>query len=188
MQVLEGRHSTAHNASVSDRRVIIPEVLPPEVDFPPDLLALKRLATLLDAAVEIPGLRRKVGLDAATGLVPVLGDFIGAVLSTWIIVGGLRHRVPARKIGRMILNVRIDAGLGSVPVVGDLFDALFHQNVGNMRIVLEHRAKDRPPRDWKEIGGIAVLVCLLLLSASLAVTIGMIVLILKVVSLLSAGA
>lgn len=173
---------------MGDRKAIIPEVLPPETDLPPDLLALTRLARLLDEAIEIPGIRRKVGLDAATGLIPGLGDAVAAILSTWIIVGGLRHRVPAGKIARMIANVLIDLGLGSVPVLGDVFDAFFHQNASNVRIVLDHRRKDKPPRTWKEIGLVAVVVLFLLLAASLAVTLGTIMLIAKVVGMLGAGA
>jgi hypothetical protein len=172
---------------VSDRRTIIPEVLPPQRDLPPDLAALEQFARLLDEAVEIPGTGRKVGIDAVTGLLPGLGDAIGAAMSAWIIIGGLRHRVPARKIGRMILNVLVDTGLGAIPLVGDLFDAFYHQNVGNMRILLDHRQAGTPPRAWKEIGVIAVLVFFLLLSASLVVTIGMIVLILKIVASLGGG-
>lgn len=187
-RLLEVRSSTAHNARVSDRRPIIPEVLPPQEDLPPDLLALEQLARLLDEAIEIPGIRRKVGLDAATGLIPGLGDAIGAVLSTWIIVGGLRHRLPAGKIFRMIANVLVDLGLGSVPVIGDLFDAFFHQNVSNVRIVLDHRRRDKPPRTWKQVGLIGLLVFLLLLAASLAVTFGMIILIVKIVSMFGGAA
>lgn len=173
---------------MSDRHPIIPEVLPPQEDLPPDLLALEQLARLLDEAIEIPGIRRKVGLDAATGLIPGLGDAIGAVLSTWIIVGGLRHRLPAGKIARMIANVLIDLGLGSVPVIGDLFDAFFHQNVSNVRIVLDHRRRDKPPRTWKQVGLIGLLVFLLLLAASLAVTFGMIILIVRIVSMFGGAA
>jgi len=93
--------------------------------------------------------------------------------------------VPGRKILRMIANVLIDMGLGAIPVVGDLFDAFYHQNTGNMRILLEHRRKDIPPRAWKEIAAIAILVFLLLLSVSVAVTLAVIVMIVWIVSLIS---
>jgi len=173
---------------VSQRRTIIPEVLPPEEDLPPDLLALEQLARLLDEAVEIPGIRKKVGLDAMTGLVPGLGDAVGAALSAWIIIGGLRHRVPARKILRMIVNVLVDLGLGSVPVIGDVFDAFFHQNTSNVQILLHNRRRDESPRSWRQIGLIGALVFLLLLGASLGVTIGVVLLIVKLTTLLGGSA
>jgi hypothetical protein len=172
---------------VSDRQTIIPEVLPPDEELPPDLLALEQMARLLDEAVEIPGIRRRVGLDAMTGLVPGIGDAIGAALSAWIIIGGLRHRVPARKIGRMIFNVLVDLGLGSVPVLGDVFDAFYHQNSNNVRIVLDHRKRGRPPRTWRQVGVIGLLVFLLLLAASLAVTIGVVLAIVKIAALMGVG-
>lgn len=169
---------------VSDHRPIIPEVLPPESELTPDLVAMEQLARLLDEAIEIPGTGKKIGLDAVTGLLPGLGDAIGAALSSWIIIGGLRHRVPARKIVRMIFNVLIDMGLGTVPILGDLFDALFHQNVGNMKILMDHRRTDKPPRGWKEIRGLGLLIFLLLLVVSLGITIGTIMLIVKISQLM----
>ncbi len=161
-------------------RPIIPEVLPPERELPPDIQALEQIARILDEAVEVPGTGKRVGLDAAAGLVPGIGDAIGAALSTWIIIGGLRHRVPSRKIIRMIVNVLIDSGLGAVPIVGDLFDAFYHQNVGNLKILIDHRRSDAPPRSWKEIGWIGLLIFLLLLVVSLGVTIGTIMIIVKI--------
>ena len=61
--------------------------------LPPDLLALKKFAELMDEAVAVPGTSRRVGLDALIGLVPGVGDVAGALLSTWIVFGALRWRV-----------------------------------------------------------------------------------------------
>ena len=56
-----------------------------------------------------------------------------------------------------------------------------------MRILLDHRRPDKPPRTWRQIGGIGTLIFLLLLAVSIGVTIGTIVLILKVASFVSGG-
>lgn len=165
-------------------RPIIPEVLPPETELPPELEALNRLARLLDEAIEIPGTGKRVGLDPIAGLLPGVGDAIGAALSTWIIVGALRHRVPAGKICRMIVNVLIDTGLGTIPFVGDLFDALFHQNVSNMKVLLDHRRSEKPPRSLREVAAIGILIFLALLGISLGSTILMIWMVLKLVAAL----
>src|SRR5437762_337645 len=72
---------------------IIPEVVEPDEKLPRDLVALRKFAYLMDEAVRIPGTGRGIGLDAALGFIPGIGDVIGALLSVWIIIGALRHRV-----------------------------------------------------------------------------------------------
>lgn len=125
---------------------VIPEVVEPDETLPPDLRRLKRFAVLLDAAVEIPGTRRRIGLDAAVGLIPGVGDAVGAVVSSWIIVAALRHRVPPPKILRMFANILLDLGIGTIPVIGDIFDLFFTENIGNVDIVIRNRNRTRPPR------------------------------------------
>jgi hypothetical protein len=154
-------------------RVIIPEVLPPERPLSADLEALQKMARLLDEAVAIPGTRRRIGLDAALGVVPWLGDVIGALMSAWILAGAVRHRVPKRKLGRMVANVLVDLVIGSVPVAGDVFDAFFPQNVNNVKLLLDHRDASRPPRSTKEIAlAVAGLVAILILVGVSAIVAG----------------
>ena len=81
--------------SMARERVIIPEVLEPDEKLPPDLVALRKFAYLMDEAMPIPGTSRRIGLDAGLGFIPGIGDAIAALLSTWIIIGALRHRVGA---------------------------------------------------------------------------------------------
>lgn len=127
-------------------KVHIPDVIEPDEKLPRDLVALRRFAFLMDEAFVIPGTKFRVGLDALVGLIPGVGDVIGAVMSAWIIVGGVRHRVPARIVFRMILNVAVDLLFGSVPVAGDVFDFMFEENVMNMRLLEKHRDRRKPPR------------------------------------------
>lgn len=149
-------------------RVLIPEVIEPDEKLPADLVALRKFAFYMDEAFVIPGTRIRVGIDALLGLIPGVGDVIGALLSTWIIAGALRHRVPASKIGRMILNIAIDLIVGSVPVAGDVFDFLYEENMKNMRLLEAHRDRRRPPRSMLSIAmaalGIAALVVLLAMA------------------------
>ena len=147
--------------------VIIPEVVVPDGELPRDLIALRRFAWLLDEAVPIPGTRRRVGLDAGLGLIPGIGDAIGAILSTWIVIGALRHRVPARKVVRMLFNIIIDLVIGALPVVGDVFDFLFEENVMNLDLLFRHRDRTRPPRSLGSIAGAALLVVGVIIASSL---------------------
>lgn len=132
-------------------KVHIPEVVEPDSALPRDLVTLRRFAFLMDEAFAIPGTRIRVGLDAVLGLIPGVGDVIGAVLSSWIIAGALRHRVPARVIVRMVLNVVIDLVFGAVPVAGDVFDFLYEENMKNMRLLEKYRDRRRPPRSASQI-------------------------------------
>src|SRR3989442_15502527 len=104
---------------MAPQTVIVPEIIEPDEKLPRDLVAVRRFAFLLDEAVPIPGTTRRIGLDGAIGLVPGVGDVVGALLSTWIIIGALRHRVPLTKVVRMVINVLIDMVIGAIPLFGD---------------------------------------------------------------------
>lgn len=151
--------------------VHIPEVIEPDEKLPNDLVALRRFATLMDEAVAIPGTRKRVGLDAAVGLIPGVGDLIGGIMSALIVVAALRHRVPLRKIGRMIVNILIDVFIGEIPILGDVFDFLFEENMMNMRILMTYRDRRRPPRKTMEIAFAATLVVTFILLLSVAATV-----------------
>jgi hypothetical protein len=150
-------------------KVHIPDVVEPDSALPRDLVALRRFAFLMDEAFVLPGKKVRVGLDALLGLIPGIGDVIGALLSTWIIAGALRHRVPARHIVRMVLNVAIDLIFGAVPLAGDMFDFLYEENMMNMRLLEKHRDRRRPPRSSAEIAFVlgAIIVFLVLLAVAL---------------------
>ena len=137
---------------MAERKVHIPEVVEADERLPADLLALRRFAYFMDEAIGIPGTRMRVGLDAGLGLIPGVGDTIAALLSTWVIVGALRHRVPMRRIMRMLVNILLDLGLGAIPIVGDIFDFLFEENVMNLDLLMRYRDRTRPPRALREIG------------------------------------
>jgi hypothetical protein len=157
--------------------VIIPEVIEPDEKLPRDLVALRKFAVLMDEAVRIPGTSRGIGLDAALGFIPGFGDAIGALLSAWIVIGALRHRVPLMHVVRMVANVLIDLTIGEIPIVGDLFDIAFEENVINMRLLLRYRDRSRPPRSFPSIA-IASLVVVAIIAT---VAIGLIVVLLAAV-------
>ncbi|HUR83208.1 MAG TPA: DUF4112 domain-containing protein [Thermoanaerobaculia bacterium] len=155
-------------------RVHIPDVVEPDEKLPRDLVAMRRFAYFMDEAFSIPGTPVKVGLDAIIGLIPGVGDIIGGVLSTWIVIGALRHRVPTRIIMRMLLNIGIDLLFGAVPVAGDVFDFLYEENVKNLRLLEKHRDRRRPPRSFAAIAFAATLIVLLVIAMAVLIFIGVI--------------
>lgn len=146
---------------------IIPEIVEPDEKLPPDLVALRRFAYLMDEAVPIPGTRRRVGVDAGLSLVPGVGEVVGGFLSAWIIIGALRHRVPFRRVATMVLYVLLDMSIGSIPLIGTIFDWLFEENVLNLNALLRYRDRTQPPRSVSEIAGAATLVFAIILVAAL---------------------
>ncbi|MFC1455784.1 DUF4112 domain-containing protein [Microvirga arabica] len=112
------------------------------------------VAKLMDSAFLIPGLNRRVGLDAVLGLVPGIGDALSAALASYIIWEARQLGLPRWKIARMIGNVVVDTTLGAIPLAGDVFDVFFKANERNLRIIHEHLGT--PKRGPKEIDGTAV--------------------------------
>jgi hypothetical protein len=98
-------------------------------------LRLRRLAWLLDYSISIPGTRITFGVDALIGLIPVVGDFIGAILSTYILSEAARLGAPKSVLLRMAANIGAESLLGVVPFVGDLFDAAWKANRRNVRLL-----------------------------------------------------
>ena len=155
---------------------IIPEVIEPDEALPADLVALRKFAWFMDEAVAIPGTRRRVGLDAGLSLIPGLGEIAGGILSAWIVVGALRHRVPLARVTRMVVYILLDVSIGSVPVIGTIFDWLFEENVINMKALLRYRDRSRPPRSVAAVAGAAMVVVLIIVGVALLIIAGLIAL------------
>jgi hypothetical protein len=113
---------------------------------------IEAIARLMDGAFVLPGTNVRIGLDAVLGLVPMIGDVAGQLVSVYFVTQARRLGAPRALIARMIVNVMVDTVLGSVPIVGDVFDALFRANEMNLALLRQHletldaRGTLRPPR------------------------------------------
>lgn len=101
---------------------------------PERLRKLHRLAWILDASIPLPGGYR-IGIDPIVGLVPGLGDTLGALLAAAIVNEARRVGAPTSVLLRMIGNVLVDALVGTIPVAGDIFDAGFKANLRNYALL-----------------------------------------------------
>ena len=101
------------------------------------LLRLKLLSERLDNSIKIPGTNQKIGIDAIVGIIPILGDFIGAIFSTYILYSGIKMGVSSKIVKKMATNIAIEFIIGSLPIIGDIFDALWKANKRNVELIEE---------------------------------------------------
>jgi hypothetical protein len=88
-----------------------------------DLRRLRDLSHLLDDSIPIPGTGFRIGVEPLIGLLPVVGDGVGLVVSAYVLAVAARSGVPRATLARVAVVLWLDAVVGAVPVVGDLFDA-----------------------------------------------------------------
>ena len=99
---------------------------------------IRSLAWLLDNSIPLPGGYR-IGVDALIGLVPGLGDAVGALLSAYIINEARALGAPRSILMRMTGNVLIETLVGAIPFAGDLFDAAFKANSRNLALLAKYQ-------------------------------------------------
>ena len=99
------------------RSVAEPEILRPRVRGSDTLFSdnnLDMLSHLLDDFLRIPGTNIRFGLDGIIGLIPGIGDVLGAMASWIIILAAWLRGVPKVTLARMLANVAIETIIGSV--------------------------------------------------------------------------
>jgi len=102
---------------------------------------LERFSKLTDSSIRIPFTQFKVGVDAIIGLVPIVGDAIGVLLSSYVLFEAQRVGVSKGIKLKMIVNILIDFFGGLIPLFGDLFDAFFKANTRNTDLLKDYLMK-----------------------------------------------
>ena len=138
---------------------------------------LQRVAWLLDAAFRIPGTQQRFGFDALIGLIPGVGDALGALLSTYIIVEAARRGASVWMVTRMLGNVAVETLIGAIPLLGDLFDVVFKANMRNLALLGDTLERGAPARDPQGVLRLATFLIgatmLTLLVATLMLTVAL---------------
>ncbi|MGO1693016.1 MAG: DUF4112 domain-containing protein [Marinobacter sp.] len=124
---------------------------------------LDKFSRFTDNSIGIPFTRFQIGAEAVIGLVPVLGDAAGLVLSSYVLVEA--QRAGASKDVKLLIlrNMGIDFVGGLVPVVGDAFDAIYKANTRNTRLLRNYLEEQLavepppPPFPWKTLIGLSIL-------------------------------
>src|SRR5262245_21189984 len=102
---------------------------------------LEALAKLMDGAFVLPGTNIRVGLDGLIGLIPVAGDVISGLISSYLIWEARQLGAPKWLIARMMAYTLLDTVFGAVPLLGDAFDVMFRANMKNMALLRRHVEK-----------------------------------------------
>ena len=130
-----------------------PEILRPRSQRGADIFNNKNLdylSHILDDFLRIPGTQIRFGFDGIVGLIPGIGDILGALASWIIILAAWLRGVPKITLARMLANVAIETIVGTVPIAGDIFDIAWKANRRNYALL--ERATEQPhrgtSRDW----------------------------------------
>ncbi|TVQ29079.1 MAG: DUF4112 domain-containing protein [Wenzhouxiangella sp.] len=136
------------------------------------LRRLDRFSYWTDSNFRIPLTSFRFGLSPVIGLVPVIGDFVGLLLSLYVLHQARRVGASRRVQGRMIFNMLVEFVGGLLPVVGDAFDAIFKANTRNtelLRAWLHEQVDELPARrfPWWTLIWLSALLGLLFVAAVL---------------------
>ncbi len=131
-----------------ENRTAVPQRLIADLPLGSDAASVRRrieaLEQLLEGLIVVPGINRRIGLDALIGLVPVAGDAITALMGLYLVWEARNLGLPKWRMWHMIGNVGFDALVGSVPLAGDLFDFLYRSNTRNLKIIKRHLDRHHP--------------------------------------------
>jgi Domain of unknown function (DUF4112) len=143
------------------------------------LAQLRQLSNLWDQAIGIPGTKWRIGLESIIGLLPIGGDWIGLVMSSYILFHAVKFNLPRSIMVRMVLNILIDAIVGAVPILGDLFDTTWKANTKNVNLLEAHLKSPQKSQGEDKlmlwllfIGCILFVVLLFGISVTLMIAIG----------------
>lgn len=119
------------------------------------LARLERFSRMADNAIAIPFTRFRIGIEPLIGLVPVLGDFAGLMMSCYVLLEAQRAGATTQVKRQMIRNMLIDFFGGLIPVIGDAFDFAWKANARNAQLLRDYletelNVQPKPAFPWKQ--------------------------------------
>lgn len=152
-----------------------------------ELSRLRNLAELLDSAIPLPGGYR-IGLDGLIGLIPGIGDAVGACAGAYIVIRAAQLGASTALLVRMIWNVILETLVGAIPVLGDVFDFVWKANNRNVALLEEqaHRLTDEGTARRRLTTATLILLAAFLLLLMLLL-VGLVSLSLKLIQAVGAG-
>lgn len=162
------RDLALQNTTISE-----PELIDKRFERPDEtqrLAQVRILAKLMDSAIEIPGLKIRIGLDALFGLLPGVGDIASSFVSLYIVQVANRSGVSRLTLARMTFNILCDWVIGSIPLAGDVFDIFWKANQRNVKLLLEDEQASPGPRrsktgDWLFLSLLIALLVMVLVGS-----------------------
>lgn len=124
---------------------------------------MEKFSRFTDNSIGIPFTKYQIGAEAVIGLLPVVGDLAGLVLSGYVLLEAQRAGASKEVKLRMLRNMAIDFIGGLLPVVGDAFDAVYKANTRNTRLLRNYLEEQLavepppPPFPWRAVIFLTVL-------------------------------
>lgn len=109
-----------------------------QADYNATIKRLEEFSRFTDSSIGIPFTRFKFGAESLIGLLPIIGDLAGLMLSGYVLTEAQRLGVSKRIKLRIVMNMLIDFVGGLIPFFGDIFDAYFKANTRNTRLLKKH--------------------------------------------------
>lgn len=137
------------------------------------LESLERFSFYTDSNFRIPFTGIRFGISPLIGFFPVAGDFVGLLLSVYVVLQAKRAGANNKLLFTMIRNAVIEFVVGLVPIAGDAFDMLYKANTRNtnlLRNFLYQELEIEPPKKLR-IGMLILLSLGLLLLFWIIITI-----------------
>jgi len=103
----------------------------------------KRFSQLLDSKFKIPGTNITFGLDPIIGMVPIAGDIVGYVFSSFMVYSAFKKGVRGEILIKMLGNIGLDALTGAIPILGSVFDFVYKANDRNYKLLKEFVEEDK---------------------------------------------